>query len=455
MATVTGNERVEALKQEVRGVLPRSAARAERDRLLIPGGTTRSRFWWPIPIYIDHGEGVHVTDIDGRTYIDCNLAFGPLILGHSHPAVTGAIRDQLDRGVLFGPANEWEADLAKMIVDNVPGADMVSFAGSGMEATLGALRLARAATGRQKVAKFEGGFHGMQDFLHQSFNSFGGPTDQPETIPDSGGITDAVRDSVVALPFNDPVAFKLIEERADEIACVIVEPVQGGGGAIPVDEQFLLGLSDVCSEHGVLLILDEVITGFRLSPSGGAGMYGVEPDLVALGKVIGGGLGAGAVAGRGKYLDLMRRGVDGKAVGLGSTHAANPISMAAGRAQLQVLLGAPELYEQINRLGARMRDGLSALLHELDIVGHVTGAGSIWGIHFSDRAPASIRDLTDANRWAARVLPAYLLFEDVLMSAPYHLGFLSTEHTEEDIDTAIDGHRRALVRMTEDGWFPE
>jgi glutamate-1-semialdehyde 2,1-aminomutase len=453
MATVTGNERVEQLKQEVRQELPKSAARAERDGKLIPGGTTRSRFWWPIPLYIDRGEGVRVTDIDGRTYIDCNLAFGPLILGHGHPVVTAAISDQVDRGVLFGPSNEWESDLGRMIVDNVPGAEMVAFAGSGMEATLGSLRLARAATGRQKVAKFEGGFHGMQDFLHQSFNSFGGPASRPETIPDSGGITDAVRDSVVALPFNDPAAYKVIEQRAEEIACVIVEPVQGGGGGIAIDHDFLVGLSDVCSEHGVLLILDEVITGFRLGPSGGAGAYGVEPDLVALGKVIGGGLGAGAVAGRAKYLDLMRRGIAGKAVGMGSTHAANPISMAAGRAQLEVLLGAPELYDHLNRIGAKLRDGLSALMEELDIVCQVTGSGSIWGIHFAEQAPTSIRDLTEANRWAARVMPAYLLFEGVLIAAPYHLGFLSTEHTDEDIDEVLDAHRRALSRMKEDGWF--
>jgi glutamate-1-semialdehyde 2,1-aminomutase len=342
-----------------------------------------------------------------------------------------------------------------MIVDNVPGAEMVSFAGSGMEATLGSLRLARAATGRPKVAKFEGGFHGMQDFLHQSFNSFGGPIEHPETIPDSGGITDAVRDSVVALPFNDPAAYKVIEERASELACVIVEPVQGGGGGLPIDEQFLLGLADVCAEQGVLLILDEVITGFRLGPSGGAGMYGVEPDLVAMGKVIGGGLGAGAVAGRAKYLDLMRRGIDSKAVGLGSTHAANPISMAAGRAQLQVLLSSPELYEKLNRLGAKLRDELADVFDELDVVCQVTGAGSLWGIHFSDSAPTSIRDLSEANRWAARVFPAYLLFEGVMVAAPYHLGFLSTEHSDEDIDAVIDAHRRALGRMKADGWLSE
>jgi glutamate-1-semialdehyde 2,1-aminomutase len=453
MATITRDERVEQLKQDVRELLPKRAARAERDGKLIPGGTTRSRFWWPIPIYIDHGEGARVTDIDGRTYIDCNLAFGPLILGHNHPVVTEAIRAQVERGVLFGPANEWEADLARMIVDNVPAADKVAFAGSGMEATLGALRIARAATGRQKVAKFEGGFHGIQDFLHQSFNSFGGPIAEAETIPDSGGITDAVRDNVVALPFNDAAAFERIERLADDLACVIVEPVQGGGGAIAPQDQFLVELSDVCREHGLLLVLDEVITGFRLGPSGGAGKYGVEPDLVALGKVVGGGLGIGAVAGRDRYLDLMRRGQNGKAVGMGSTHSANPLSMAAGRAQLGVLLSDPALYEKLDRLGARMREGLTAAVDELDVVAQVTGAGSIWGIHFAGQSPLSIRDLVDANRWAARALPAYLLMEGVLVSAPYHLCFLSTEHTEVDVDEALDAHRRALRRMQGDGWF--
>lgn len=455
MATVTGRELAEQLKQEVRETLPASAARAERDAGLIPGATTRSRFWWPIPIYMDRGEGVRVTDIDGRTYIDCNLAFGPLILGHSHPAVVGAVRRQLDRGALFGPPNETEAELARMIVDNVPGAEKVAFAGSGMEATLGALRLARAATGRQKVAKFEGGFHGMQDYLHQSFGSVAGPLTAPETVSDSGGIAEAVRESVVALPFNHPAAFERIEAHADELACVILEPVQGGGGALPVDPEFLVGLSDLCQEKGILLILDEVITGFRLGASGGAGRYGVEPDLVTLGKVIGGGLGIGAVAGRARYLDLMVRGQDGKAVGMGSTHAANPLSMTAGAAQLEILLGDPEHYEKLDRLGTSMRDGLAAILDELGIVAQVTGDGSLWGLHFTDQTLHSIRDLSDANRWAGRVLPAYLLFEGVLIAAPYHLGFLSAVHTDEDIDSVLQAHRRALVRMKEDGWLSE
>lgn len=453
MATVIDREQVEQLKQEIRDALPASAARAQRDGKLIPGGTTRSRFWWPLPVYIDHGEGARVTDIDGRTYLDYNLAFGPLILGHGHPVVTEAIRKQLDRGVLFGPPNASEAELASMIVESVPGAEKVAFAGSGMEATLGSLRLARAATGRQKVAKFEGGFHGMQDFLHQSFVSFGGEPTQAETIPDSGGIADAVRDSVVALPFNDEAAFERIEALASELACVIVEPVQGGGGAIAIEQGFLVGLSDLCREHGILLILDEVITGFRLGSSGGAGRYGIEPDLVALGKVVGGGLGVGAVAGRARYLDLMIRREGGKAVGMGSTHAANPMSMAAGKAQLGVLLGEPALYEKLDQLGARMRGGLAAIVGELEISAHVTGAGSIWGLHFTDRAPRNVRDLVDADRWAGRVLPAYLLLEGVLIAAPYHLGFLSTEHTEADIDTALEAHRHALGRMKEDGWL--
>jgi glutamate-1-semialdehyde 2,1-aminomutase len=445
---------LERVTKEVSEALPKSAAQIERARSVIPGGTTRGRFWWPIPVVVDRGDGARVTDIDGRTYIDCNLGFGPLILGHRHPVVTEALREQVERGVLFGPPNQAEADLAQLVVDNVPGAEQVVFTSSGTEATLGALRLARAATGRQKVAKFEGGWHGVHDFLFHSYASFEGPPAGAATIPDTAGIADAARDSVVVLPFNDPAAFERIRSEADNLACVIVEAVQGGGGAVPAERAFLAELRELCAQLGIVFVLDEVITGFRLGPAGAAGYYGLEPDLVTLGKVVGGGMNVGAVCGPSRYLDLTVAMSGRKPVSMGGTHSANPMTMSAGRAQLGVLLADPEsAYGHLERLGKRMRGGLGEILDQVGVAGHVTGAGSIWGLHFMSGEPRNIRDQAQANAAASRLLAVYLLLEGVLVSAPMHLAFLSTAHTDEDVEMVLEAHRRALTRLKEEGWL--
>jgi glutamate-1-semialdehyde 2,1-aminomutase len=454
MATAVGTEMVERVKRELREALPRSAALAEGARSVIPGGTTRGRFWWPFPVYAERGDGPRITDVDGRTYLDCNLGFGPLILGHRHPVVTQAVREQVERGVLFGPPNESEAELAALVVANVPAAERVIFTSSGTEATLGALRLARAATGRQKVAKFEGGWHGIQDFLFQSFSSFDGAPAEAVTIPDTAGIADAIRESVVVLPYNDAAAFDRIRAEADDLACVIVEPVQGGGGAIAADAEFLRELRELCRRSGIAFVLDEVITGFRLGAAGGAGWYDIEPDLVTLGKVISGGINAGAIAGPAAFLDLTLGDRERKAVAIGGTHSANPLAMAAGCAQLGVLLeDEARTYGALNELGERVRAGLAAIVDELGVTAHVTGAGSIWGLHFAPQKPRSIRDLAEADERASRVLAAYLLLEGVLVSAPMHLAFLSTEHTESDVEAVLDAHRRVLARMRDEGWL--
>jgi glutamate-1-semialdehyde 2,1-aminomutase len=445
---------VEQLTKEVTEAIPASAAQADRARSNIPGATTRGRFWWPIPIYLTAGEGPRVRDIDGRSYIDCNLGFGPLILGHCHPIVTEALLEQLNRGTLFGPPTEAESELAELIVDNVPNAEKVVFTSTGTEATLGAVRLARAATGRQRVAKFEGGWHGIQDYLLHSFSSFGGPPSHAQTIPDAAGIPDAARDSVVVLPYNDPAAFERLNAEGGDLACVVIELVQGGAGAIPVEQEFLEELRELCTRLGIILVFDEIITGFRLGAAGGAGLYGVQPDLVTLGKVVGGGMNVGAVCGPSRYLNLTVPGADRKAASMGGTHSANPMSMTAGRAQLGVLLNDPlESYGYLDELGQRMRSGLEAVLADAHVSARVTGVGSLWGLHFLEQSPRNLRDQASGDSMARFALAAYLLLEGVLVSAPMHLAFLSTAHTVSDVDDVVDGHRRAIRRMQSDGWL--
>lgn len=445
-----------AAKAEVQAALPKSTAQYHLAQKVVPGGTTRSRFWWPMPIYIERGSGAHVTDIDGRRYIDCNLGFGPLILGHAHPAIEAALSRQLPLGVHYGAACLGEEGLARRITENLPGAERVIFLNSGTEATLAALRIARAATGRDKVAKFEGGWHGAQEFLFHNYTTINGEPAHVRSVPDMAGIPRGATDSVVVLPYNDPAAFTRIREESNDLACVIVEAVQGGGGSVPVEADFLRGLRQVCDEVGALLIIDEVITGFRIGAASAAGHYGITGDLTTLGKIIGGGLPVGAVAGRADLIELTTpiAGAEAgkrKAVVVAGTFAANPMTMAAGIAQIDTLVGDRNSYETLNALGEHMRSGLTSVMEEFGIQGHVTGLGSMWGVHFTSKSPKSPREMVDANHTASRLLSAYLLLEGILMSSPAHLGFLSTAHSEADVDAVIQSHRNALERMMHEG----
>ncbi len=445
-----------AARLEVQAALPNSTAQYHRACEVVPGGTTRSRFWWPMPIYIDRGKGAYVTDIDGRRYVDCNLGFGPMILGHAHPAIESALAEQLPKGVHYGAACLGEETLARRITQNLPGAERVIFLNSGTEATLAALRIARAATGREKVAKFEGGWHGAQEFLFHNYTTIDGEPAHVNAVPDMAGIPHGATDSVVVLPYNDSAAFSRIREESNDLACVIIEAVQGGGGSVPVDADFLRGLRQVCDELGVLLIIDEVITGFRIGAASAAGHYGITGDLTTLGKIIGGGLPIGAVSGRADLIELTRPvvGTDTsrpKAVVVAGTFAGNPMTMAAGIAQLDTLLGDAQSYVNLNALGERMRAGLAAVMAELGIHGHATGLGSMWGLHFTAKSPKNVRDMLDANHAASRLLSAYLLLEGVLMSSPAHLGFLSTAHKESDVDAVIEAHKNAFERMVHEG----
>jgi glutamate-1-semialdehyde 2,1-aminomutase len=409
-----------------------------------------------MPIYICDGQGARVHDLDGLEYIDCNLGFGPLILGHSHPAVVEALFQQIPRGVHFGAACVSETELAAKIVEWVPGAEQVLFLNSGTEATLTAIRIARAATGRTKVAKFEGGWHGAQEFLLHNYVTIEGPAEEPTTVADMGGIPPEVTSTVTVLPYNDLNAIDIVRREGAELACVIVEPVQGAAGSLPADGEFLSALRAACDEVGAVLIMDEVITGFRVGPHGAAGVYEVTGDLTTLGKIVGGGLPVGVVCGKQSVIERaltvlpVERGKR-KPVLAAGTFAGNPLTMAAGLAQLEVLLGTPESYVRLDSLGETVRDGLAQICRELEIEAQATGMGSMWGLHFMKSRPTSLRDLRGSNREASRLLAAYLLLEGILMSSPIHLGFLSTAHREDEVSAVLDAHRTALARMKADG----
>ncbi len=445
--------RVERLRSRARARFPKSFEHFERALKVVPRGAVRNRFWWPFPIYIERGDGSYLFDLDGNRYIDCVLGFGPLILGHRPKAVISALERQLKLGLMFGATTVEEAQLAEQLVAHVPNAGWVTFVNSGNEATMGAIRIARAATGRQVVAKFEGGWHGWHDLAAYSCFSIGGELQNPEAVPDSVGIPIPKDGEVVVLPFNRPEGLALLREEAPRLACVLVEGVQGGAGAIPADRAFLTEVRRICDELGVLLIMDEVITGFRLGSSGAAGLFNVRPDLSTMGKIIGGGMPVGAICGSAQLKTLMSTGTGSNQMILAGTFSAHPMSMVAGSAQLTALLEDETAYERLDSLGHRMRTGLVAAFSEVGITCHITGTGSLWGTHFTEIPPTSVRDMVGSNREAARVLPFYLMQEGVLVSAPAHLGLLSTAHSEGDVDQVVAGHVNALRAMADDGFF--
>ncbi len=445
-------------ESELRAALPKSVARLEYSTRRPALWTTRERFW-PMPIYVDHGVGSRVVDVDGREYIDCNMGHGPLILGHRHPRVMAAIDAQLDRGNHFGPPSAHEARLAELIVKGVPGAERVVFTNSGTEAAMSAVQIARAATGRRIVAKCEGGLHGSYEPLRHSVLSFAGTVERPEASPDVGGMPPSTSADVLVLPFNDEVAFKLVRQAGEQIACVIVEPLQGSAGTLPASPTFLQGLRNACDDVGAIFVLDEVITGFRLGPRSGAGCFGVVGDLTVLGKAVGGGLPVGALCGSASLVDLTTTPSErpaNEAVFIGGTFSGNPLTSVAGVAQLSELLEHPTSYERLNELGGRMRRGLAKALADLGVPGFVTGMGSIWGgPYFTAEAPTTFRDVSASDGLAGKLLSIYLLLEGVLVTSPSHLNFVSTVHTEEEVDTVVEAYRRALVRLQREGVLGE
>jgi glutamate-1-semialdehyde 2,1-aminomutase len=440
----------EKIAAEIRALTPKTLEQFERARRVVPDGFTRARFFWPTPLYMDRGAGSRIWDVDGREYIDCLMGFGAMLLGHCHPKVQEALRRQLDRGWHYGTAVVGESELAETIVENVPGAEKVMFLNSGTESTLGAIRIAVAATGRRKIAKFEGGWHGWNDFLLHSKHAKG-PVESPETVVETLGISQSIRPDMVALPYNDPAAIARIREEKDELACVVMEGVLGSAGAIPADPQWARDVRKVCDECGVVLVLDEVITGFRLGPNGVAGRLGIQGDLTTLGKAIGGGLPIGAICGRADLMDYNIPNERGERVLLAGTFSGNPLSVAAGNAQLEVLL-AGGVHDQLEQLGNQLRDGVAQALVDTGVRGTVTGAGALWGLHLeTDTPPTSVRGSAGFVNTAAYPLTGYLSREGVLMQAPIHQGFLSAAHTPEDIDAVIAAHATAFAAMKQDG----
>lgn len=431
MKTSTRNTRVDDTYFRT---TPASRALYEQACKVMPGGTTRTTTYFsPYPLYIERGEGCYVWDVDGTRRLDLICNYSALILGHAHPAVTAAIQSQAERGTAFAAANPLEVELARELCRRIPSLQMVRFTNSGTEATMFAMRLARAFTGRPKIARFEGGYHGTHDFAEVSTRPAlerAGPADAPVPVPDSIGTPGEVLAETIVLPFNDGAAVeRILDRHRSEVAAVIIEPVMGAGGVIPAEPEFLRGLRRLTAELGVLLVFDEVIS-LRVAPGGAQELYGVRPDLTTMGKIIGGGLPVAAFGGRADVMEMLdprrREGLPH-----GGTYNGHPLGMAAGLATLQEL--TPEVYATLSRKGESVRSRLREVFDGHDVAAQVTGIGSLFNVHFTSLPVRDHRSMRSADQRLQRDFFIGLINHGVLL-APRSMGALSTPVGKEELE---------------------
>ena len=425
---------------------PRSRAIWEEAKQFLPGGDTRnSVFWKPYPVYMDQGDGCHLRDVDGVDRLDFIGNMTTLVHGNAYPPVVQAIQEQAAKGIVYNAPNEQQLRLARLLCQRVPSVDMVRFTNSGTEATLNAIRAARALTGKTKIAKCEGGYHGTHDVVSVSVRTdpnLGGDPNRPTAVPSVAGLPDGVLDQVVVVPFNElEAARSILEENATELAAVIIEPVLGGSGMVAADKAYLAMLREFTQLHEVVLIFDEVIS-FRVAPGGAQEHYDITPDMTTFGKIIGGGFPVGAFGGR---QDLMQQfdPTSGPAVGHAGTFNGNPMTMLAGSITLEHL--TPEVYRRLDTLTERLRQGIRQVGTELEVPIQVTGLGSLFAIHFTDRPVTTWRDVASADKDLIQQVFWGLMNQGILL-APSLLGCVSAPMGEAEVDTFVQAFRKALDR---------
>jgi glutamate-1-semialdehyde 2,1-aminomutase len=423
----------------------KSEAAFERAKRVIPGGVNSPvrafRSVGGTPVFVREANGCMLVDIDGNAYIDYVMSWGPLILGHANPLVIAAVRDAAERGTSFGAPTEAETELAELVIAMVPSIEKVRFCSSGTEATMSALRLARGFTGRAKVIKFAGCYHGHGD----AFLISAGSGALTNGVPDSPGITEGVARDTIVIDYNDTQGvWNAFEQHGEEIAAVIVEPYAGNMGLVLPLPDFLPALRAACSRYGSVLIFDEVMTGFRVAPGGVQERESITPDLTTLGKIIGGGLPVGAFGGRG---DIMSRLSPEGPVYQAGTLSGNPLAMAAGLATLRGLQ-SPKIYPHLEDLGLRFALGMSEVLTRHSVPHTAASRGSMVGFFLTD---GPVTNVSDAKRsdtaLYGRFFHAMLDRGVYLAPSQFEAGFLSTAHRQLDVDRTLEMADAALTAV--------
>jgi glutamate-1-semialdehyde 2,1-aminomutase len=395
------------------------------------------------PVFIEKGKGSKIYDIDGNEYIDFVSSWGPLILGHANEEVVEAIKKAAEKGTSYGAPTILESAMAELIIEMVPSIECVRMVSSGTEATMSAIRLARGFTGREKIIKFEGCYHGHAD----SFLIKAGSGAITLGLPDSPGVTKGTAQDTLIAKYNDLNSVKqLFADNPNQVAALIVEPVAGNVGVIPPNQGFLKGLRELCTQYGALLIFDEVITGFRLAKGGAQEYYGVVPDITTLGKIIGGGLPVGAY---GASSEIMQKMAPSGPIYQAGTLSGNPLAMAAGYTTLNIIKRNTNFYNDLEKKAKRLEDGILSNIKETGVSARINRVGSMLTLFFNPLQ--QITSYNEAMKSDAQKYAKYfkMALESGIYLAPsqYEAAFVSATHTNEDIDRALEANLMALKQL--------
>lgn len=437
----------DTIEARYRELTPTSRQMFEDGRFVNAGAAKGVYYYAPYPITLRRGKGCELEDVDGRTYIDFSNHHTSQILGHSHPAILDAIQAQIADGIALGAATGIETQMAQMMCKRIPSIERIRFVNSGTEATLHAIRLARAFSGKPKIAKFEGGYHGSHDAVEISVApalEAAGEATEPNAVPTAGGMAPRAHEDIIVLPYNDEENVeRLLSRHRDEIACVMLDPK---AGIIPIRHDFIQRVRAITQELGLLLILDEIV-GFRQAKGGFQSHVDIRPDLTCFGKIIGGGFPVGAFGGRADIMDLTDNTRGSSSVFQSGTHSGHAVAMAAGCATLETL--TDEAYTYLNSLGDRLKTGLEQLFSDRNIQAQVVVTGSVFGIHFGLDQLQNYRDIAQANKKMAHTVFLSLLNQGYFLAQGLTMCAISLPTQNDHIDSLITAIGNAVDEATD------